>query len=507
MPGCSLHCARSWRGVLYCLAYLILPNLPVWIFQPQLKVMPHGYWNVEALLLGVFALFLPSSVTFLLLLLEMSAALIYLVCYTYQFSLESFFQAAHSFTVLPDHLQLRAWAALAVIVLLAWIVAYEIPRPKGKARAWTAAGVFVLCLLPVGIDTLNGYNPSIPIDHLNAASRLTLSPLAILADREAYFFHQASLERRMRDVELDSASMQVVNLLKPTSQAEAPNVVLVLVESWGLLRDPRLASALTSGYDDAGFRSKYTVSYGAAPFIGPTIAGEARELCHSQMEFKLLDISPARSETCLPDYFHGRNYRDIAVHGYVGGMFNRSTWYKTIGFDQMWFLHDLRQEGLPVCNGAFPGICDGSIAQWIGSTLLPASASRPEFVYWVTLNSHLPVPVLAEDGSCPAEAAPGRRKSFCSWFQLIERVHHSVQKLAEGIQGRPTIFVLVGDHMPPFSDPSLRAMFSQTEVPYVVLSPKAAAAPSSGKPGSGELRASGGTTKLPKAVHKDSVSD
>jgi hypothetical protein len=407
--------------------------------------------------------------------------------------------------VLPDHMQLRVWAAIAVIVLLASIVAYGIPRPEGKARAWTVAGLLMLWLLPVGVDTLNGYNPSIPIDHLGSASRITLSPLGMLADREISLFRQVSQERRMRDVELDSASMHAMNLLRPASQAAAPNVVLVLVESWGVLRDRQLASALTSGYDGTGIRSKYTVSYGTAPFIGPTIAGEARELCHSQMEFKLLDISPERSQTCLPDDFHERNYRDIAVHGYVGGMFNRKNWYKTIGFDRMWFLPDLRQAGLPICDGAFPGICDGAVAQWIGSTLLPASASQPEFIYWVTLNSHLPVPVVPADGSCPAGVARGKRKSFCSWFQLIERVHQSVQKLAEGTQGRPTMFVLVGDHMPPFSDPGLRAMFSQTDVPYVILSPKSMVVPPSrpaGSPVGGELRASEGAAKPLKVAHK-----
>jgi phosphoglycerol transferase MdoB-like AlkP superfamily enzyme len=37
---------------------------------------------------------------------------------------------------------------------------------------------------------------------------------------------------------------------------------------------------------------------------------------------------------------------------------------------------------------------------------------------------------------------------------------------------RPTIFVIVGDHAPPFSDTASRSQFSSAEVPYVLLLPR-----------------------------------
>jgi hypothetical protein len=33
------------------------------------------------------------------------------------------------------------------------------------------------------------------------------------------------------------------------------------------------------------------------------------------------------------------------------------------------------------------------------------------------------------------------------------------------------VFVVVGDHVPPFADPQLRQNFSATDVPYVLLTP------------------------------------
>ena len=40
------------------------------------------------------------------------------------------------------------------------------------------------------------------------------------------------------------------------------------------------------------------------------------------------------------------------------------------------------------------------------------------------------------------------------------------------LQLRPTIFIIVGDHAPPFLNASNRDRFSQTVVPYVILSPR-----------------------------------
>jgi phosphoglycerol transferase MdoB-like AlkP superfamily enzyme len=36
---------------------------------------------------------------------------------------------------------------------------------------------------------------------------------------------------------------------------------------------------------------------------------------------------------------------------------------------------------------------------------------------------------------------------------------------------RPTVFVIVGDHAPPFGD-QLRSQFLKSEVPYVLLLPR-----------------------------------
>ena len=137
---------------------------------------------------------------------------------------------------------------------------------------------------------------------------------------------------------------------------------------------------------------------------------------------------------------------------------------------------ELEHDGAALCDGALPGICDADVAQWIGTRLLATRDQHPMFVHWVTLNSHLPVPSLAsksQSGDC-AVIGIDREPSLCSWFTRVLLVHNSVAKLALMPGLRPTVFVIVGDHAPPFLRASRRARFSQTNVPYVLLMPRSA---------------------------------
>jgi phosphoglycerol transferase MdoB-like AlkP superfamily enzyme len=161
-------------------------------------------------------------------------------------------------------------------------------------------------------------------------------------------------------------------------------------------------------------------------------------------------------------------------------MFYRSAWYPDLGFDQTWFGPALEKIGLPRCRGAFPGICDTAIAKWMGTSLLGsaprgAASDKHRFIYWDTLNSHIPVPArpdLPDDGVCATQPALLASAALCSWFQLVRAVHQSVSQLAVAVNDRPTVCVLVGDHAPPFGEPQLRNQFSSAQVPYLMLTPR-----------------------------------
>jgi phosphoglycerol transferase MdoB-like AlkP superfamily enzyme len=158
-----------------------------------------------------------------------------------------------------------------------------------------------------------------------------------------------------------------------------------------------------------------------------------------------------------------------------GNMFDRSAWWNTAGFQEIWFHDQFRQQALPDCPGAFIGTCDVDIARWIGRRL-ETEEGAPDFIYWMTLNSHLPVPVpSALSGAAPCLESLSLQPDTapCSLYQLIENVLESVAKVAMAKFARPTVFIIVGDHAPPFDYESARSSFSRFEVPYVLLLPRA----------------------------------
>jgi hypothetical protein len=455
--------------------YLTVPNLPVFFFERKMWLSPHGYINVECLFVGALALFLPRSATFLLLVLEMVASFVYLVCYTYQFSLVSLWLSFHYLSLLPAGRGSTALGALVTILVLSVVLAYGIPLPAAGSRISVVAVLMALGFLLISLDTFDGRNPVLPRDVARASPRLTITPLAALGNRGILFRSIEASSQNSSSAHMDSASAKGIGFLGHTPAAQRPNMVLILVESWGLLRDANSGDALEAGYRLDSITSKFRVSAGAVPFDGLTVPGEGRELCHSHIGFGLLNLSNAEKGGCLPARFHLDGYQNIAVHGYVGGMFRRAEWYKSIGFDQRLFSPDLEQAGLRHCDGAFPGICDGAIADWIGRVLLSDNSARPKFIYWVTLNSHLPVPAdpnLPRDQACTLFHELANSESLCSWFRLVATLQQSVLDLALESQTRPTVFVIVGDHAPPFADPHLSQLFSNTDVPYVVLTPR-----------------------------------
>jgi len=270
-----------------------------------------------------------------------------------------------------------------------------------------------------------------------------------------------------------SVALRNAGISSAADHEELPNVVLVLVESWGLANDAGLKAALVEPYLQPKMRAKYEVIQGSVPFHGSTIPAEARELCESGIGFHLLTAPAADLRSCLPSRLAALGYETIAVHGMSGHMFNRSTWYSTIGFQERWFHEQLQAQGFPDCTGALIGTCDADIAAWIGHRL-DEENSRPKFMHWMTLNSHLPVPVplhLPNEASCSATLGLQPDSPLCSWYLLIANVHRSVAHVALDPLSRPTIFVIVGDHAPPFGDPSLHDRFSRSDVPYVVLLP------------------------------------
>lgn len=454
--------------------YLILPNLPLMLSSHVLGGYPRGYISLEFLLIGTISAVLPRPLVLVLLWFELLADFAYSVCNAYQFSLEDMLSSLRYVSDLPASRVFEGLAILVLSIVLCAALALVRPPPEQRLRASVAMlGCAVVLIL---VDIVGGQSPVWHRDVALISYRVARTSVATLAVHEIQSHFAGKRLHLGEDSPAISASDRVISFLGDRSASkESPNVVLIVVESWGIPFDADLGQALIASYDDPRLSLKYVVSRGAVPFTGHTVPGEARELCDSTIGFGILHASPELIKHCLPAFFHARGYQNYAVHGFLGEMFSRSNWYPRLGFDRSWFGPELHRMGLPNCPGSFPGVCDRSIGGWIGSELLLKEENKPKFIYWVTLNSHLLEPEhpdLPDDDVCANEPALRNSAALCSWFRLVRAVHQSVSLAALDPTARPTVFVIVGDHAPPFGDPRLRGDFSSSLVPYEMLTPR-----------------------------------
>jgi hypothetical protein len=492
---------ESFKWLPFVAFYCIFCNVPYWIAAHGFGFSPLGWFCVTYAAVGLIALFVPRPVTLVLLLALSAADIICGACMTYYVPVRECLQnirvaiessAAHPLRTLPVLLFLLLIATMACLM-----PSKDLPKEQRRLAAVCLA-TFAVVLLSGDVLTTRlttGYFPA-PFgkapgaDGLSFSSKihgLRLARLPLIRLKRLWDINASlnALEEKGRTARSPVPSATAVafktsGIFSGENHGELPDIVVTVVESWGVAQDASLQKAMVGPYLEPELLAKYQVFQGSVPFYGATVAGEARELCGNEIGYYLIRAPASDLKGCLPQRLASLGYHNIAVHGMSGLMFDRLLWYRRLGFHELWFQEELQKQGLPNCASAFLGTCDADVAAWIGRRL-EEDTSRPKLIHWMTLNSHLPVPVpsyLRDGAPCTADIGLQPHTALCSWYQLVENVHHSLAQLASGPLGRPTIFVVVGDHAPPFGDPDLRDRFSQSDVPYVVLVPRSEVAPS-----------------------------
>ncbi len=247
------------------------------------------------------------------------------------------------------------------------------------------------------------------------------------------------------------------------------HIVLVMVEAMGQPVDPALRRQLLGRWAQSDIAARYAVRYGTTPYYGSTTSGEMRELCGRWDDYA--SVSNADDPRCLPARLRRLGYETSAVHSFTGSFFNRELWYPHIGFDHRIFRDSLSSQGARACLGVFPGVCDRDVPAILAKKL--EGARRPQFIYWLTVNSHLPVPAAGalDTGDC-LERRPDfaiRNGSICRLATVIENVNAALAKVLLAPNFPDADILIVGDHMPPFFDHGSRAQFDPGQVPWILL--------------------------------------
>lgn len=237
-----------------------------------------------------------------------------------------------------------------------------------------------------------------------------------------------------------------------------PNVVLMIVESWGEKADalPRMARDI----EGQGFR---IVEQGFTTYRGATLSGEFRELCAAYLQPSNTLAADMAGLDCAPQALRRRGYRIMAYHGFLKTFYARDVFWKRLGIQSRSFIEDL--PAAPRCPGPFPGVCDDSLIR-DGVDALDAVAG-PAFLYLLTLSSHEPV---------DPDALKGRGALFnevpvAHPTQIVTRraISALVMDLASRKHPACTLAYVVGDHQPP-SASAQGGLFQSGKVPYLAFS-------------------------------------
>ena len=257
---------------------------------------------------------------------------------------------------------------------------------------------------------------------------------------------------------------------KTVAGTNGRNVVLVIVESLGNMLDANARARIVAPIYDSRITEKYDVSYGRIVYYGSTTSAEMRELCETREPYT--EFTKTSGSSCLPERLQMRGYTTTAVHGFYSGMFDRNRWYPRIGFEKMEFGEALIPQITRECGRTFRGACDADLPPLIER--VAAGTKKPDFIYWLTLNTHIPVvpgDALTKFGCERADNGFGLAR-VCRMAELWHDVFQSVAQLALDPAIAPAEILVVGDHAPPLWSRKGRAEFEAGMVPWYRLTPR-----------------------------------
>ena len=246
------------------------------------------------------------------------------------------------------------------------------------------------------------------------------------------------------------------------------NVMLVMVEAMGEPVDPDLRARLDAIWMRPELAANFEITRGVTPYYGSTTSGEMRELCGRWGNYSELT---GRQAGCLPAQLAKQGYEATSYHAFVPGFFERERWYPLLGFSRSVWGQDMLDSGASLCPNVFSGACDRDVPRLIHRQL--QTAAKPQFVYWLTLNSHLPIVENRELGTkdCKGagEAVDRDLPMVCRLFAIWRGTADALVKEISRPDFPPTHILIVGDHMPPFTHQKSRLQFDSENVPWVLL--------------------------------------
>lgn len=305
-----------------------------------------------------------------------------------------------------------------------------------------SAGIALLVTIAiVSAYTVNHYR-----DHLKRASLIP----ALLAVNALILFDYATNSYNPGMPATFESALQQANLTADTVIQNDRNVLLVLVEGMGAYADPD-ERALLEDKLRAAAGSRFRLTHGINTHYGSTSGAMSRELCGKWGTFT--DYLEEKEYDCLPARLVEGGFSTISYDGFNGDLLSLREWYPHIGIQTSHFRDDLKRmfpaDTIRQCGTALQGLCDEDVGRLVHRELVGEGGQR-KFVYWLTLDSHLPyVPIKNGPLACGTSTARITDRVPCDLTEIWMGVFDTVASIAADPNMPPLDIMVVGDHNTP----------------------------------------------------------
>lgn len=395
-----------------------------------------------------FPKLLTNIISFLTIILTVSADIICLIGRQFHWGIDAIPQYISSYRDLPWPILGPAIAAIFLISIICVIVLRACNRRDTKI--WP----LILCVtMLLAADACIGTSRF----RSNASNiNLVTTALTDIGPMYAGSSLKGGALRRLRNGTMD-ADLR--------SETLPPQILSVAVESFGLAQDISQRESLVEPVVQQ-LSKYYEIKFSSHKYFGTTLQGEIRELCGARLVGNATSPTVMRRlPVCIPALMRRKGYDTQSIHGNGSRFYSRLTVYPAMGFTKSWFYDDLLSyypQIVPCKNTSFRGACDAFVFR----RALSLFDGRKKFIHLMTLDSHLPI-----NDSVTTECPPGFKNNpqLCSYAYLIRRSLSELSYSVRNAKHRPDNIIIFGDHAPPFMSYSARKAFSVDQVPYITL--------------------------------------
>lgn len=253
------------------------------------------------------------------------------------------------------------------------------------------------------------------------------------------------------------------------------NQLLIVVESWGELKDAKLQNELNTWIAQKFENKGYTVSLGTSKTYGSTVAAGLRELTNTMGDYSYY-LNKKSKETPFNSIFDEKKiqgYETFGFHPYTEQMFLRSVWWKNIGIQNLYFKEQYLLENSTKQNlvkgeaNYFPSIKDEIFFDYV---LNKTKKTQKKFVYFLTVNSHIPYNAIGIDHSPTNQFDVSKMDITSQAKNQLIHIKNLLEYFSQKIEPKDwNQILIVGDHMPPFPTKKDRNFYVDGKVPYLLI--------------------------------------